>query len=422
MSRAIGFTAVCLACWLSVTQLHAQDWPQWRGPNRDGTTTGFESPKSWPEELTKKWSVTVGDGVSTPALLGNQLYVFAREGGDEILRCLDTSSGEMVWEDKYAADGVGGPASGFAGPRASPALADGKVVTLGVHGMVSCLNAQTGKVLWRKNDFPGSEPRFATSSSPLIVNGNCIVQTGGESGGAIVAYKLDTGDQVWKWDGDGASYASPVLMALDGTETIVTPTSRNLVVVRTSDGKFLWGGAYAQGRYNATTPLVSGQTVIYAGPGQGTTAEKFLVNGDEVTSEIVWENGDNSLMFNTPVMRDGVFYGLSSTNALFCVNAADGTTLWSASPAGDAPAQEGGGGRRGRGGGRGGYGSIVDAGSVLFALTPDGQLTVFEPNKEAFKKLASYEVGAQGCYAHPLIAKQQIIIKDQNDVTLWAIQ
>src|ERR1043166_8724362 len=79
----------------------AADWPQWRGPNRDGKITGFEAPATWPKELTKKWTVTIGDGVATPALVGDKLYTFSRQGGDEIIRCLDAATGDERWKDKY---------------------------------------------------------------------------------------------------------------------------------------------------------------------------------------------------------------------------------------------------------------------------------------------------------------------------------
>jgi outer membrane protein assembly factor BamB len=402
-----------------VSQAWPQDWPQWRGPDRDGIAQGFKAPATWPEELVKKWSVSVGDGVATPALVSDKLFVFAREDGNEVIRCLDTAAGKEVWQDKYAAEAVGGPASGFAGPRSSPAVADGKVVTLGVHGMVSCIEAATGKVLWRKNDFEGSEPRFATASSPMILGDVCIVLVGGDRGGAIVAYDLATGNEKWKWAGDGAAYASPVLMTVDGTKAILTPTAQNLVIVSVADGKLLWQGGYAQGRYNATTPIVIGQTVIYAGEGRGTTAEKFLTKADKLTSDYVWQNPDNSLMFNSPVLKDGVFYGISSLNNVFCVDVESGKTAWSASLA-SADRQPAGGGRRP--GGRGGYGSIVDAGSVLFALTPAGELVVFEPNAKEFKRLAGYKVAEGGSYAYPVIAGNRVFIKDRNSVTLWAIE
>src|SRR5438876_5623138 len=104
----------------------AQDWPQWRGPNRDAKAADFKAPKTWPKELTKKWKVTVGDGVATPALVGDKLYVFTREGSDEVIRCLNAADGKEIWKDKYETGGATGPAQGFPGPRASPAVADGK--------------------------------------------------------------------------------------------------------------------------------------------------------------------------------------------------------------------------------------------------------------------------------------------------------
>src|SRR5262249_29704555 len=149
----------------------AQDWPQWRGPNRDAKATGFTAPTTWPKEPTRKWQVKVGDGVATPALVGDKLYVFSRQEGNEGIRCLAAADGKEIWADKYEAAGFNGPDSGFPGPRSSPAVADGKVVTLGVQGTLSCLDAASGTVVWRKNDFKGSLPRFHTSSSPIIVDG-----------------------------------------------------------------------------------------------------------------------------------------------------------------------------------------------------------------------------------------------------------
>ena len=102
--------------------VRAQDWPQWRGPNRDGKTTGFSAPASWPKELTKKWSVKIGDGVATPALVGDKLFVFARQDGKEFVRCLDAADGKEIWSDSYAAEGARGPDQGFSGPR----FADGR--------------------------------------------------------------------------------------------------------------------------------------------------------------------------------------------------------------------------------------------------------------------------------------------------------
>src|SRR5215813_6642901 len=210
---------------LAASSASAQDWPQWRGPGRDGKSGGFTPPKTWPKELTRSWKVTVGDGVATPALVGDKLYVFARTEGSETTSCLDAASGKELWKDKYDSLGASGSSSGFSGPRASPTVADGKVVTLGIRGVLSCLNAADGKVIWRKDDFKNATPKFYTSSSPLLANGLCIAELGGgDNPGGVIAYDLANGKEKWKWSGDSPAYGSPVLMTVDGTKLIVALT------------------------------------------------------------------------------------------------------------------------------------------------------------------------------------------------------
>jgi outer membrane protein assembly factor BamB len=404
----------------------AQDWPQWRGTNRDGKVTGFTAPKTWPKELTKKWSVTVGDGVATPALVGDKLYVFGRQGGDEVVRCLNVAAdGKEVWSDKYATDPASGPAGSFPGPRCSPTVAEGKVVTLGVSGVLSCYDAASGKMLWRNEDYKGTPrqgavPQFFTSSSPLIVDGLCIAQVGGSSKGAIVAFDLAGGKEKWKWDGDGTGYASPVLLTLGGTKAIVAETDGNIVALGSADGKLLWKTAFKV-RYNACTPMVEGQTIIYSGMGRGTKAVKVEKKGDEVSATDLWSNSENSVQFNTPVVKNGLVFGISEGNKLFCINAETGKTSWSTALG--MGGGGGGGGKPGRGGmGGGGYGSVVDAGTILFALTPAGQLTVFEPSDKEFKEVAKYKVASGSTYAYPVISGNRVFIKDKDAVTLYTIE
>jgi outer membrane protein assembly factor BamB len=399
---------VAVSCGLSSpAAVGAGDWPQWPGPNRDAKVTGFEAPKTWPQELTQKWKVSVGEGVATPALVGDKLYIFSRQGGNEITRCLDAATGKELWQEKYESGGATGPASGFSGPRSSPAVADGKVVTLGVRGTLSCLDAATGKQVWRKNDFPGTLPRFFAACSPIIVDGLCIVQLGGEREGGIVAYDLATGKEKWKWTGDGTAYASPVLVTVDGIQVIVAETAKNIVGVKIADGKLLWQTPFAvTGRgYNAATPIVNGPTVIYAGSNRGTKAVKIEKQGDGFAVKELWSNAENSVQFSTPVLKNGLVFGLSDRETLFCINAQDGKTAWT------APLR----------GGRG-YGSIVDAGSVLLALNPSSQLVVFEPNGKEFKQIASYKVADSPTYAYPVVSGNRVFIKDRDAVTLWAIE
>jgi outer membrane protein assembly factor BamB len=403
----------------------AQDWPQWRGVNRDGKVSGFKPPKEWPKELTQKWKVTVGEGVSTPSLVGDKLYVFSRESGSEILRCLDATSGKELWQNKYESLGATGPASGFSGPRSSPTVAEGKVVTLGIRGVLSCLNAADGKPGWIKDENKGY-PRFFISSSPLIVDGLCIAQLGGADNGAVVAYGIDGAREKWKWGSDSPAYASPVMISVGGSKLIIAETETKIAALNASDGKLVWETPFAvPGRgYNASTPVVDGDTLIFAGSGRGVTAVKLEKKGDEFTAKELWKNMDNSVMFNTPVLKDGLLFGLSAGNDLFCIQTRDGKTAWTAPTSKSAPAAEGPaeGAGRGRGGrGRGGYGSIVDAGPALFALTPASELIAFAPGEKAYTELARYKVSETSTYAYPVVSGNRIFIKDQDAVILFVI-
>jgi outer membrane protein assembly factor BamB len=436
----LGFSIALCATASAV----ALDWPQWRGSNRDAKVTGFNAPETWPQELSQKWKVQVGDGVSTPALVGDRLYVFARQEADEVMRCLDANTGREIWKDQYESEPADGPARSYAGPRSSPTVADGKVVTYGARGVLSCYDTETGKVIWRKSDYTDSLPRFYTSSSPIIVEGLCIAQLGGEKAGAIVAYDLASGNETWKWSGDGTAYASPVLLSIDGTSIVIAETDDNIVGLEVSAGQVVWETPYAvSGRgYNAATPILDGQTIIYTGSNRGAIAARISKQGDALTAQELWNNQDNSVQYNTPVLKDGLLYGLSNRNVLFCINAETGKTLWTDTVLAGGASQGGGqrqqadrrqansdqqpdagGRRRGRRGGgrsRGGYGSIVDAGSVLFALTPAAQLIVFQPSETEFKQIASYKVSDGGTYAYPIVAGNRLFVKDANSVALWS--
>jgi outer membrane protein assembly factor BamB len=409
MMNANRTTGVLVSCvmLLCASYVCAQDWPQWRGPHRDAKANGFQAPKTWPKELTQKWKVKVGEGVATPALVGDKLYVFSREGGDEVTRCLDAVTGRELWQDKYEAPAVRGAAARFPGTRCSPAVTDGKVVTLGVGGTLSCLDAARGNKLWRKNDFKGSLPRFFTSSSPIIVDGLCVAQLGGERSGGIVAYDLATGNEKWKWTGDGTAYASPVLDTVEGTKEIVAETAANIVGIGVADGKLLWKTPFKV-RYNACTPIVDGSTIIYSGSGGGTNAVKVEKQSEGLAAKELWSNKEDAVQFNTPVLKNGLLFGISADNKLFCINAKDGKTAWTE----PAPAS----------GRNRGYGSVVDAGSVLLALTPAAQLIVFEPSDKQFKQVASYKVADGDTYAYPVVAGKRVFVKDRESLILWTIE
>jgi outer membrane protein assembly factor BamB len=383
----------------------AQDWPQWRGPNRDDKVSGFTPPKAWPKELHQKWKVTVGQADATPALVGDKLYVFARENDNEVIQCLDASNGKVIWTNEYETLPADGPAREHPGPRSSPTVADGKVVTLGVRGTLSCLDAANGKLLWRKNDIRGF-PKFYTASSPLVVNGLCVAQLGSPTNGAVVAYDLSSGAEKWKWDGDGPAYGSPVLMTVGDTRLAVIQTDKRIVALNAADGKLAWEAPFkpAGMGVNTTTPIVEGQTMIYAGLGRGATAVTLEKQGDAIVGKQLWNNPELSPRFATPVLKDGFLYGLSDKAGFYCINAKTGQTAWS-----EANSQ------------RGPFGSILDAGSELVALTPKSQLIVFEPTDKAYTEIASVKVADSATYAQPVLAGNRVFIEDQDSVTLWTL-
>jgi len=398
--------------WCVVTvcagMVFGADWPQWRGTNRDGKASGFEAPATWPKELTQKWKVTVGRGVATPALVGDKLYVFARQGDDEVTLCLNVVDGKEVWRDKYTAQAVTGAAARHPGPRSSPAVADGKVVTFGVGGVMSCLDAGSGKLVWRKDPFPKVVPRFFTSMSPIIVDGMAIEHSGGAGNGALIAYDLGSGGEKWRWGAEGPEYASPVVMTAGGTKQIVTLTEKNIVGIGAADGKLLWQLPFVPVRraYNAATPIIDGDTVIYTGSGRGTKAVKIEKQGDGFSAKELWSNEDLATQFNTPVLKDGLLFGLSNRNNLFCIDAKTGKTAWS-----DSTAR-----------GSRGFGAIVDAGACLLALPNDAELLVFKPSGKQYEEIAKFKVAETETYAYPVIAGNRIFVKDQETVALLMVE
>lgn len=407
MNRVSVWISIVMVGLILAGTAGAQDWPQWRGADRDGKVTGFTVPQSWPQELTEQWNVTVGTGDATPALVGDKLYVFARQGDNEVTLCLDAASGKELWRNEYEAVSVGGPASRHPGPRSSPAVASGKVVTLGVGGVLSCLDVASGDLVWRKDPYPNAVPKFFTSSSPVVAGGMAIAQLGGPGNGAIIAYDLGTGDEKWRWATEGPEYASPVLLTADGTEQVVTLTEKSIVGVGVTDGALLWQLPFVPERraYNAATPIADGQTVIYTGAGRGTRAVKIEKQGDGYTATELWSNPDIAPQFNTPVLKDGLLYGLSNSGNLFCLNAQTGQVAWTDDTERD----------------RGGFAAILDAGPVMMALPSSAELIVFKPSGDEYTQLAQLKIADTPTYAQPVIAGNKFFVKSEEKLTLNTI-
>ena len=399
----IGFLVLLVS-----TSTFGQDWPQWRGENRDGKLSAFTEPEQWPEQLTQKWSVSVGPGDATPALVGNRLYVFTRQGQDEVTLCLDANNGKELWRSGYPAQLVTGPASRHPGPRSSPTVADGKVVTIGVGGILSCLDAVGGNLVWRKDPFPKVVPKFFTSFSPMVVDGVAVAHLGGADNGAIIAYDLATGSEKWRWADEGPDYGSPALLTVKGAKQIVTPTEKSIVAIGLADGKLLWQLPFVPaGRtYNAATPIVDEQTVIITGAGRGTKAVKVKKTRKGLVTKELWNIPKLAPQFNTPVLNNDLLFGLSNRGNLYCINTRSGQVAWT-----DTDQR-----------GRGGFGTIIDAGSCLAMLASDSELVIFKPDGKAYSEIAHYKVAETPTYAHPVLSGNRVFVKDQNSLTVWTIE
>jgi outer membrane protein assembly factor BamB len=411
---AVVLTVALIGPWSAETR--GDDWPQFRGPNGDNHVTGFTAPATWPKELKKGWSVSVGDGLASPALVGDKIYTFTRKGGDEVITCLDAATGKPVWTDKYATDAVTGFAAGmkgpdkFTGPRSSPAVGEGKVCTFGVVGVLTCVDATSGKRVWQKETK--GKPGFYTSCSPTIADGKCIVYTGSDSKGGkggkggggkgeLTAYDLATGDAKWTHSGEGPGYGSPVVATIGGVKQVVVVGESNLMGVSLADGKQLWKTEFSTGRYQTATPVIDGDLVITAG-----SAFKVEKKDDKFTAKREWRD-QAPHQYNTPVLKDGIVYGyagMGRDTRIYAQDAKTGKAFWTD-------------------GARGGEcGSILDAGAVLIALSSDGNLIVFKGSKEDFKEVKKYNVADSGTWAMPIVADKRIFVKDRDALTLWTIE
>ncbi|OHB60020.1 MAG: hypothetical protein A2167_03840 [Planctomycetes bacterium RBG_13_46_10] len=403
--RLTGIFSVCVLLVVS-TAASAQDWSQWRGTNRDGKLSGFVAPQTWPKELTQKWKVTVGAGDSSPALEGRRLYAFGRQDANEVISCLDAVSGEILWRDTYPAQFVvTGASARHPGPRSSPVASDGKVCVLGVGGILSCLDAATGKVLWRKQstaDFLDTAYQFESSMSPIVVDGMCIAYIGGKGKGSIIAFDLASGEAKWKYSGDAPAPSSPVIMTINSDRQIVTISEKQVIGVSLADRTLQWQVPFAARPVNTTTPVVDGQTVIVTGQGMGTLAIKVAKQNGKFTAEPIWTIKTGS-SFTTPVLREGMLFGYA-VGRFNCLSVQSGQELWVDTTS------------------RGQSAAIVDAGSCLIALTINGELLIYQPSDKQYIELARYKVAESETWAHPVVAGKSIFIRDKDSVILWAIE
>lgn len=388
--------------------LAAADWPQWRGPARDGRAT-IPARAAFPEALTTAWNVPVGEGHASPVVVGDRVFAFAREGEQEVAQALDLATGRRLWRQSYPAPYTMNPAAtGHGkGPKSTPAVAGGRLFTFGIGGILSALDASTGRLLWRQDlssRFPETAPLYGVAQSPVVDGDRVIVHVGGPGRGALTAFDATSGAVRWEWSGDGPGYASPVVADVAGTRQVVTFSESLLVGVAAETGALLWKLPFTTPWVqNAVTPLVLGDTVVYSGLDHPVRAARVVRKGGGFAIEPAWESGEVSAYMSTPVAAGGRIFGLSQRKRgqLYCLDAASGRVLWLSE------------GRQGE------NAALVAAGGSLFVLTTEAELLVLPQNSTAFAATRRYRVAESPTWAHPVVTPDGVLVKDRTSLAYW---
>jgi outer membrane protein assembly factor BamB len=387
-------------------QARSTDWTQWRGPNRDGVIPSFTPPREWPQQLVRKWKVEVGLGYATPIVVGNRVYLFSRQGDNEVMSGLDADSGKVLWQTMYpAAFTMHSAATPHGkGPKSTPVFANGRLYSIGMTGVVTAFNAADGKQFWQK---PGSAlvPTYTSHAfSPLVTGGTVVFHVGGHNKGALTAYDVNTGDVKWAWSGDGPGYGSPMLFEFGGTPQIVTMTQQKFIGLEAATGRLLWERTYTtEYAQNIITPVRFGDTLIVSGFHKPMAAFRVTRQKDQWRAEQVWENADVSLYMSDAVLDGETLVGFSERRSgqFFALDARSGKTLWTSEPR------------------QGVNAAIVSAGEFWFALKDDGELIVSRWKANAFEPLRRYAVATSAPWAQPVISGNRVFVKDVSTLALW---
>ena len=404
--------AVMLACLVGLvlaTNTRAQEWTGWRGPNRDGIVQ-VAGPATWPERLQARWSVPVGEGYANPLFSNGRIFQFARQGNDEVAMAVDPTDGTILWRQAYSAaqfEPVDSAARHGKGPFSTPVYDDAMLYTFGATGVLTAFDVTGGEIVWQHDsagDFGSPWVMFGNAMSPIVSDGLVVASIGTNDDGAIAAYDAKTGAERWIWRGDGPAYASPVVVELDGERQVVNFTERYLVGLSVESGDLLWQRAYpARAGMNIPTPmLLAGGDTILAGTANGTYAVRVTQSDNQWSTEEVWENGEITLRFSTPVQKDNVLFGFTNRNrgAFFALDAETGETLWMSDPR------------------QGDNATLLLVGSSLVMLKNDGELIIAEATGAAFQPVRRYQVADSATYGHPLLLPNGIVVKDSTTLSL----
>lgn len=396
---------VLLMGWL-VMSATAADWPQWRGPQRDGISRETGLLETWPEGGPPQiWKIQgLGRGYSAFAIAQGRLFTQGQRGDRQFVLALDAATGKRLWETPTA---PAFPQDRGDGPRGTPTVDGDRLFAMAGEGTLVSLDVQTGSVFWKKNvveEFGGQVPNWGISESPLVDGSNLIVTPGGP-GAAIVALDKKTGNLVWKSQSDRAGYASPIAAEVGGIRQIIVFTGEGVVGLRANNGALLWRYNRVSNRTaNIATPIFqNGFVFVSSAYGTGCALLKLTAEGGTVKASEVYFNGEMQNHYSTSVVVGENVYGFSNA-ILTALNLQTGRVAW-----------------RDRSVGKG---SVTYADGKLYLLSEDGVIGLAEATPVGYKEKSRFEIsrGAFPTWTPPVISGGRLYLREQDNLYCYDIK
>ncbi|MFH1417818.1 MAG: PQQ-binding-like beta-propeller repeat protein [Planctomycetota bacterium] len=352
---------------LMTARVSAVDWPCFRGAGHDGISTESRFVTRWPESGPEVlWSREVGPAFSSFAIVGDRLYTCGTGDAQQVLFCLGTSDGGVVWQRAFEPQ-ITDPDKHLFGARATPTWNEGRVYVVGGHGLILCCDAGTGEVTWKHQLT--NKPNWGYSGSVLIQDDLAIV-SGGTSDGALCALNKKTGSIVWKCGDDPAAYATPYPFTFDGKRYICGIMAQSVIVAELETGRRVLRVPWpSHSGVNASSPIFhDGCLFVSTGYGHGSALFKLSRSDDGLlAADEIWRNTKMCNKFQTPVLLDGKLYS-SDESGLKCVDFTTGKRHWR------------------KGGIK--HGGLTAADGHLILLTEKGELRIAGASAEGFEPLA----------------------------------
>lgn len=407
---------------LGSRSLRADDWPQWRGPERDGIWREDGILRKFPSGGPRViWRKPIRGGYSGPSVVGDRLYVMDRSAKEETERvlCLDAENGDTIWEHPYPARYRG--IDYTAGPRATPTVHDGRVYTLGAMGDLLCLGAAKGEVLWEKElkkEYNVKPLVWGLTAAPLIEKNLVIVSCGGKPSACVIALDRRTGEKAWKAIDDVVGYAPPVLIESGGKRQLIQWTARNVVSLDPANGEEYWRLPFkSQADLSVMTPVHHGDYLFISSFFSG--ALLMDLDPGEPKAKVHWRSEETNeidtrilhCMISTPQFRGDHFYGVDSYGALRGIEIATGKRLWETLE----PTRKA----------RWANAHLTPNGDVTFLWNEHGELIVARLTPEGYSELGRAHLleptaGSQGLravtWAHPAYSGKRIFVRNDEEI------